>query len=373
MIKLMRPRKLRYMEFDRRAILICAQRALHASISHITDVVAPMSAGGKHDFYSNADYWWPDESKADGLPYIKRDGESYPGNFFAHRIALRKTRSNIAALAAAYALTGEEQYAEKAVRILYEFFLDEETKMHPSLWYAQAIPGRENGRGIGIIDTVHLIDIPFAIEALKKSVYLHDRYYRGLQQWFGDYMHWILDSPNGQQEMQEPNNHAICCYMQLAVFALFTGEETVLEQCRQVFVERFLREQMDIDGSFPLELRRTKPYSYSIMVVDALCTLCYVLSDMQHDLWHEVREGRSVEKAVEFIVPYMMDKKKWFLEPDVEHFESLPVAMPFLLFAGEAYGKSEYFALYESLPQDPQDIEIRRNIAIRQPLLWLMQ
>src|SRR5436305_1129232 len=35
-------------------------------------------SGDKHDYYSVGPYWWPDPSKPDGLPYIRRDGEVNP-------------------------------------------------------------------------------------------------------------------------------------------------------------------------------------------------------------------------------------------------------------------------------------------------------
>ena len=35
-------------------------------------------SGNKHDYISQGPYWWPDPEKADGLPYIRRDGEVNP-------------------------------------------------------------------------------------------------------------------------------------------------------------------------------------------------------------------------------------------------------------------------------------------------------
>ena len=124
-------------------ILAAAALALRAPCEHITDVAAPLSAGGPHDFYSNADYWWPNPDTPDGLPYVGRDGETNPGNFIAHRMAMRRMRTHVAALAAAYRLTGEGCYSAKACRFLQEFFIDEKTRMAPHLLYAQAIPRRQ--------------------------------------------------------------------------------------------------------------------------------------------------------------------------------------------------------------------------------------
>ena len=127
--------------FDKERILSSADIALSSEPLHITDVTAKLSPGSKHEFYSNGDYWWPNPDTESGLPYVRRDGESNPDNFNAHRMILRKMRSNVASLSAAYSITSEEKYADAAVRMLREFFLDVETRMLPHLKYAQAIPG----------------------------------------------------------------------------------------------------------------------------------------------------------------------------------------------------------------------------------------
>ena len=149
--------------------------------------------------------------------------------------------------------------------------------MKPHLLYAQAIPGVCSGRGIGIIDTLHLIEVPVAIEALRPSPHLTEEIYRGLQAWFAEYLHWLATHPHGVEEMNQHNNHAVCWTLQAAVFALFTDDRMMADFCREKY-KCLLEKQMAPDGSFPAELARTKPYSYSLFVLDNLATLCHVLS-----------------------------------------------------------------------------------------------
>ncbi|MEK8132809.1 alginate lyase family protein [Paenibacillus filicis] len=338
----------------------------------ITDARAENSPGTAHDYYSNGDYWWLNPDTLDGLPYVQRDGESNPGNFTRHRLILRQMRTKVSLLAAAYALTGEEKYAAAAVRFLQAFFLDLQTRMNPHLLYAQAIPGVCDGRGIGIIDTLHLIDIPVAVGALQGSAALTDEVCRGLKQWFADYLQWMSTHPHGLEERRHPNNHSICWYVQAAAFAMFTGHEDMLEQCRQAYKEVLLPGQMGADGSFPLELARTKPYSYSCFVLDNMVTLCHLLSTEQDNLWtYVLPDGRGIRKGLEFLYPYLADKEIWPYARDIEHFDAWPVGMSFLLFAGLALEKRQVLELWRSLDPDPGNEELRRNMAIRQPLLWL--
>ncbi len=359
-------------DFDRQRIFRLAEEALSTAPISITRFPAPLSAGGPHDFYSNGDYWWPDPNEPDGLPYVRRDGQSNPENFSAHRIALRNMRDAVAALAAAYALDGQEKYAEKAVALLKVFFLDEATRMDPSLLYAQAIPGRVTGRGIGIIDTLHLAEVAPAIAALDQSRAMTPEIRAGLKQWFRDYSEWMTTHRYGVDEMNAKNNHSVAYMVQLAAFARLTGDVQKLELCRTRYKEVFVPQQMALDGSFPQELRRTKPYGYSIFQLDNMAILCQLLSTREDDLWtFTLPDGRGIRKAVEYLYPYLRDKSKWPHRPDVEHFEAWPVRQPALLFAACAFGENKYLNLWKTLDPDPSDPEVRRNMAITQPLLWL--
>ena len=357
---------------DRDRILSAAKAALALPPITITHFRAKLSEGGPNDFYSNGDYWWPDPSKPDGLPYIQRDGESNPDNFSEHRRCVMQLRDAVAALGAAYRLERDDRYAAKAAELLRVFFLDPATRMNPHLNFAQAIPGRTPGRGIGIIDTLHLIEVPPAITVLAASPAFPAATLHGLKQWFREYTDWMLTSKNGQEEARAKNNHAVAYWLQVAVFASFTGDAACLAECRRQFKEVFLPNQMAPDGSFPLELKRTKPYGYSIFQLDNLATLCQVLSTPQENLWEfSLPDGRSIRRAMQFLHPYLADKSKWPHPPDIQSWEGWPARQPCLLFAGLALGERDYLELWKRLPPDPTDPEIRRNIAITQPLLWV--
>src|SRR6266850_694034 len=185
---------------DRERILKGAKAALEMEPVTIAKFRAKLSEGGPNDFYSNGDYWWPDPAKPDGLPYIQRDGESNPNNFTDHRRCVMQLRDGVAALGAAYKMTGEDRYVAKAVQLLRVFFLDSKTRMNPHLKYAQAIPGRTPGRGIGIIDTLHLAEVPLAITAMHKSPALPPEALAGLKQWFREYLEWMTASQNGKKK-----------------------------------------------------------------------------------------------------------------------------------------------------------------------------
>lgn len=360
---------------DRDRILRLAEQALTWKPVTITDHVATNSAGGLHDFFSQTDYHWPDPTKPNGLPYIKRDGETNPDIFIPHRMAVRQLKDAVAAFAAAYALDGDEKVVAKAVEWLKVFFLDEKTKMNPHLQYAQAVLGKSTGESYGVIDALHLAEVAMAVRFLETSPAFPESVEKGLKKWFTDYTQWIITSPNGIKEMNSANNHSVSCFVQLACFAKFTGDEKVLALSRQRFKEVLFPKQMTSDGSFPEELRRTKPYGYSIFQADNIATLCLLLSTPTDDLWmFTLPDGRTPKQAMEFIFPYLADKNKWLAEgrrKDVMHWDDWPARQPCLLFAYAKFGDEKYVDLWKKLAADPVDLEVRRNMAVTQPLLWL--
>lgn len=359
---------------DRERILKLAESYMSIEPISLRDYPAPADYVGPGDFYSMGDYWWPNPDTEDGLPYVQRDGQSNPDNFTEHRMAVRRLRDAVAALAAAYALDGNERFAQKAVSLLNTFFVDKDKRMNPHLLYAQAIPGRTQGRGIGIIDTLHLAEVPLAIEALKNSDAMTLETLDGLKQWFADYADWMTTHPQGIDEMNTENNHAVAYFVQVTTFARLVGDEEKLELARRRLKEVIMPSQMAQDGSFPRELTRTKPYGYSIFQLDNMSLLCELLSTEQDNLWvFTLPDGRNMQKAMELLFPYLKDKSQWPYRADIEHFEDWPVRQPCLLLAGYAFGRPDYLSLWKTLDPDPTNLEVQRNMAVTQPLLWLLR
>ena len=287
---------------DKLRILRLASQALYLTPPAITDHQATNSAGGPHDFYSEADYDWPNPKTTNGLPYTYRDGQSNPHNFEYHRMAMRNMKDAVAALAAAYVITGDDRYVPKSAQLLKVFFLDDATKMNPNLNYAQAVRGGATGNAYGVIDTLHLAELPVAIRFLEKSSAFDPSVDEGVKKWFTEYIRWMTTAKNGVKELNAANNHSIAYFVQLASFARFTSDTKTLDFCRSRFKEVLLPNQMTNDGSFPRELQRTKPYGYSIFQADNLSLLCNLLSTPQDDLWKfHLTDGRNPRQALDFI------------------------------------------------------------------------
>jgi len=385
-------------KFDRERVLRLAAEAMKRPPVSLRSVPLPAFAAQTGavpgDFLSMGDYWWPDPKQPDGLPYIRRDGETNPANFEAHRRLMRELKDNVAALAAAYVITQDAAYARRAAEWLQVFFVDPATRMNPHLRFAQAIPGVSIGRGIGIIDTLHLAEVAQAAAAIANAPGVPAETLTGTRAWFADYLHWMLTHPNGKEEGATKNNHSVAYWLQIAVFARFTGDAAAMETARTTYRNALLPEQLAFDGSFPRELARTKPYGYSIFQLDNVALLTDVLSSPvagvaypganaassptgvtapgYSDLWaYRLPDGRSVAQAVAFLAPYLADRDAWPYAKDIAHFDGWPVRSPALLLGGFRLGRTDYLATWRRLPADPADEEVRRNQAVTQPLLWL--
>ncbi len=355
----------------RQDVLYSGNLALKEAPVTVTATRSSRSAGGAHDFFSEGDYWWPNPAHPDS-PFIQRDGLTNPENFLYHRRAMVRFSRLMGDLASAWLLTGESRYVRHAMRHARAWFSDTTTRMNPSLLYAQAIKGRATGRSIGVIDMIQMMEVAQALHVMRDADGMDGDVMNAAKQWFADYIGWVTTHPYGVQEAQAKNNHGTCWVMQVAVFARFTGNQYWMDSCRRQFRQVLLPGQLDSAGRFPLELARTKPYGYALFNLDAMATICHVLSTPEDDLWDfKLPDGRTMRKAIEFMHPYVADKSLWPYKQDVMYWQYWPVAHPHLLFSYVRYRESSWLGTWHKLPRFPRVEEVIRNLPVRHPLLWI--
>jgi hypothetical protein len=273
---------------------------------------APPS-GNKHDYMSVGPYWWPDSSKTNGLPYIRKDGHVNPERYAIKDDEFQNAISrDVYFLGLAWFYTGNEKYAAHAAGLLRTWFLDTATRMNPHLNYGQAIPGITDGRGIGLIDTHNVTMLIDGIQLLKDSKALSAAEYKGIQEWYRQFLQWMRSSPIGRDEADELNNHGTWYDVQQVVIALFTGQRDLAKEMLEQQTKKRIDKQLEADGGQPKELARTLSWNYSLFNLRAFFELALLAENVQVDLWNYESPGRkSLKKAYTWLLPYATGKKEW--------------------------------------------------------------
>jgi len=323
-----------------------ARKALALTPPSVMDKSVVPPSGDKHDYLSQAPYWWPDPSKPDGRPYVRKDGRRNPeiARITDHDNLGRLT-SAVAALGLSYYFTGHEPYAEHAAQLARVWFLDPATRMNPHLQFGQGIPGINDGRGIGIIETRGLPDLLDGLALLEGSLAWTKQDEAGLQAWMRAYLAWLIDSPHGKAESRNGNNHETYYDVQVAALALHTSQMAIARQTLETSRERIGR-QIEPDGRQPRELERTRSFDYSTMNLNGFFALATLGERAGVDLWtYRTPDGRSLRQALDFLVPFATGQRKW---PHEQITELRPEAIHGLLRkAAAAWNEPRYRAIAE--------------------------
>ena len=270
-------------------------------------------SGNKHDYFSTGQYWWPNPSSPDGLPFIRKDGEANPNSdSISDRNTLFGMIEAVHTLGLAYFFTNDAAFSHKASTLLQIFFLDTSTRMNPNLRYAQAIPGRSEGRGTGIIDGTRMIYLVDAVGFLAGSRAWPLEKHEALKAWFSDYTDWLLYHPQGKAECSAKNNHGTSYDLHVTCVALFCGKTYVAREILTQSVTMRMRRQIQADGRQPLELARSNSLNYSTQNLRIFFQLAVIGEKFGLDLWHdETGKGNYLQGALDFLLPFLVAPSTW--------------------------------------------------------------
>jgi hypothetical protein len=306
-------------------------------------------SGDKHDYMSLSPYWWPDPSKADGLPYIRRDGEFNPERAKYDLEPFDKMSSNVFTLALAHYLTDEPRYGEKAIELLRVWFIEPDTRMNPNVKYSQFRPGYSDIRPAGVIETTRLRRVTEAVGLLETSPLWSDEDGKALRNWFGDFLDYLRTSEQGRKEAAAKNNHGTWYDAQTATFALFVHDEPLARRIIEQQGRKRIAEQIEPDGTQPHELERTLAFHYSRYNLNALIDLATMGEMVGVDLWnYRTDDGRSIRGALDWLLPYATGEREWLYQQIGDWRREMLV--PLLRRAAAAYNEPRYQHAAERMP-----------------------
>ena len=326
-----------------------ADAALKHARYSVVDKTLTAASGDKHDFFSFAPYWWPDPAAKDGLPYIRKDGQHNPASSTDATDSLRmgKFSQDMTVLGLAWYFTGEKKYAQKAAELARAWFIAPATRMNPNLDYGQAIPGRVNGRGIGIISSRSLINVMDTLALIQPTEVLSAAEDQAIHGWYHDYLNWLLTSSNGFDESNAHNNHGTFYSAQVVAYALYTNQPDIARRELKITMIRRIASQFDREGKLIAELERTRPSSYMNFALEAFGYLGRYGELLGEPVWRTGADAHSIRQGYRFVARYVHGEAWPY--PEIDAKEGSPDgfnrhAFQTMLTATRAYPDEPVFA-----------------------------
>ncbi|SBT15409.1 alginate lyase family protein [Vibrio celticus] len=343
-----------------------AELAMNDGPFSVADKGMVPPSGSKNDYMSISPYWWPDESKEDGLPWVRHDGKTNPASKTDETDSKRIghfTRS-VRALAIAYYFSQDEKYAQQGIEYVRTWFFNEDTKMNPNVNYGQGVPGVAEGRRGGIIDTRTLTDRMLdSIAILSQSTTWTESDETQITQWYSEYLDWlIIDDLSGgpKGEAYAENNHGTWYDYQVAGVSYFIGNDALAKQMVQKGKMR-IDTQFEKDGSQPHEIERTRAYHYHYFSLDPLVGMAQIGDKVGIDLWNYTnKKGGSLDTGIQLMADYNDLSKEW---PYTQKDERRRVERmtPLYLKAGVAMENPEWVKL--ATETDFSEFTVKKNLA----------
>jgi len=290
-----------------------ADEALTKAPYTVTNKTKAGPSGDLRDYVSLSRYWWPDPKKTDGLPYIRKDGQTNPeinGIDFDRRRSQHMT-NDVKSLALAAYFTGNEAYAKKAESLVRAWFLDAKTGMNPNLNYGQNVPGANSGREFGILDTRIYWDIMDGLLLLQAERMVDPALVNELRGWFGRYANWLVKSEFGQKASTKKNNHGVYYDAQLSHILMFAGRCDLAKKIIKKSHDR-TKKQIEKSGLMPEEKKRTQSLFYHAFNLNAFLRLSYYAERLDAGYYDKAKKGAgSVKNSVDFIASYADRIDEW--------------------------------------------------------------
>jgi hypothetical protein len=258
---------------------------------------------GAHNYTSLATYYHPDPNSENGFPYIRKDGivnrdvSKYSDSIYLHKMVLSTKLLSIF-----YYATKSEEYAQRAIKIIRSFFINEQTKMNPNLTHSQIIMAGEKDiktRGL-IIDADRLFIFSDTVEILKASSEWKDSDEENIKKWFSDMSDWFLTSPRGIRQGSYYHNIRTSYSKQLISYLCLAGRVEEAKEYISNNVKELLSKQINSDGLQVQELDRNRNRHYCNYNLALLCDLAKMCCNLGYNIWNYEDENGcgSIRKAM---------------------------------------------------------------------------
>jgi len=312
----------------------------------VTTERPPGVAMDVHEFYSEAQYFWPQDGDPKA-PWVRKEGQVNPNRFVANRNALVSMADAVFTLGTAAYLLDDPRYAQRAARDINTWFINPRSRMNPQMEYSMAVRNFHNGRGAGIVDGRAFIRAIQGMEFLAQTGTWDPKDQAAVKKWFQDYLAWLTSSENGNNEKRSGNNHASWWTAQVAAIATFVDNDAQQKAAFNYYRDHVFPRQIKGDGSAPREEARSRSLWYSVFNLEAMTTTCRIAQIQGVDLWAaHSKSDATLDTVIEYLQPFLTDPKKWTKDQASDFPND---GLYFLAYAGMGMKKPEHIALYRKL------------------------
>ena len=291
-----------------------ANQALTKKTNPVVNKTQTPPSGDKHDYLSLAPYWWPNPSTKNGLPWLRKDGQINPKTMGDHTDKLRLSNmfNDLENLTLAYFITDNIKYANKAKQIIKVWFIDDATKMNPSVEYGQGIPGLSTGRPFGLIEFNHIDALITTLQVLEINHIIDTSFVKKMKLWTADLVDWMTKSELGMIADKTKNNHGTWYDYKVIGLQIYAGNLHLAKKRLEDIKSKRISGQIDENGFMAHEMKRTNSVNYVTLNLRGLCLLSDLGKKYNIDLFNfKAKNGAGIKKALLFLKPYVEGSKVW--------------------------------------------------------------
>ncbi|MEA5360026.1 alginate lyase family protein [Amycolatopsis sp., V23-08] len=335
-----------------KVVLDKANTALSAGPWSVMDKPTAPPSGDKHDYMSQAPYWWAGEKTPEnpqGCPYVNKDGQRNPeADAITDHTYRMVAWDAMYYLSLAWYYTGDPKYAKRAALDIRTWFLDPATRMNPNMTYSQIIPCKTTISGTGIIDSTQsfsqVLDVFALLDTGAPGWTNKDR--TGVKAWLSQYLTWMQTSPQAKLELAATNNHGTFLDMQNATIAAYLGRRDTAKKIVLDAEKNRFPVQFAADGSQPLELSRTMSWHYVNFNLTAWGRMAELGKNLGVDVWkYTAPNGATLRKVVDQLIPGALQGAAGWPHQQIGVFDQSIAADIFHAAAEEAHDQDAAAAL----------------------------
>jgi hypothetical protein len=239
---------------------------------------------------------------ASGDKHIFATGNGYGGDRADYQAA-HTLQKAVRTLALAYSLTGDAEYADKAIQYIYDWTTNPGTKMRPDLLEGLESPGQPR------------LDVSITLPGMYYGadlIWNYPGWHADEKAAFVDWVETLMNEYYKPAHGQCGNNWQDWKHLMYAASAVILQNEAYLEDAFSLFKEA-LPCKMNDDGRMEQEYTRggNGGISYTLFSLNPMLQIAEIARHHGEDLYSYESGSKSLERGMDYVTPYCINPSSW--------------------------------------------------------------